>query len=151
MIFDTLEHSSLYEGCHPSFSRAFAWLKKFDTSTPDGRYEIDGQQVVAIVQRYQTAPSVAKKWETHRLHGDIQVVYLGSELVGHALRDQLIVHTPYNTERDAEFYEPPSIPSSLLTLNESSFAVFLPHDAHQPGVMVNHPAAVLKVVVKFCL
>ena len=151
MILDTLDHSSLYEGCHPSFPEAFAWLRKFDPTTLDGRYEINGQKIVAIVQRYQTAPSVEKKWETHRVHGDIQVVYSGSESVGHALRDQLCVRAAYNPEKDAEFYEPPSVPVSLLALSEGSFAVFLPHDAHQPGVMKEQPTSILKVVVKFRL
>ncbi len=150
MILDILENSSLYEGYDPSFPLAFAWLKKFDPSTPDGRYEIDGQKVVAILQRYQTAPPADKKWETHRVHGDIQVIYAGAELVGHALRDQLVVRTPYNPGKDAEFYEPP-VSSSLLSLSEGSFAIFLPHDAHQPGVMMKQPSSVLKVVVKFIL
>ena len=151
MILDTLENSSLYEGLHPSFPQAFAWLKKFDPSTPDGRYEIDGQKVVAILQSYQTAPADEKKWETHRVHGDIQVIYAGEELVGHALRDQLVVRTPYNPAKDAEFYEPPRHPFTLLNLSEGYFAVFYPHDAHQPGVMMEEPVSVLKVVVKFCL
>ena len=103
------------------------------------------------MQRYQTAPAAEKKWETHRLHGDIQVIYSGSELVGHAQRKQLVVRTPYNSTKDAEFYEPPVEPFTLLNLNEGSFAVFLPHDAHQPGVMLDQPASVLKVVVKFFL
>jgi hypothetical protein len=30
---------------------------------------------VAIVQRYQTAPTADKLWEAHQIYGDIQVVY----------------------------------------------------------------------------
>lgn len=149
MILDSLDNAALHEGLHPSFPKAFAWLKAFDPSTPDGRYEIGGPCLAAIVQRYETAPSPAKKWETHQVHGDIQYMVSGTELVGHAWRGKLSVLIPYNPEKDAEFYEPPASPSTLLKFEQGSFAVFLPHDIHQPGVMECTPAEVLKVVVKF--
>ncbi len=151
MILDLLRHSHLYEGIHPSFPKAFAWLQAFDPTTADGRYEIDGERVVAIVQRYESATQGSKKWETHRFHGDIQVVYEGEEFIGYARRDELTVKTPYSPEKDAEFYEPPSGPASTLLLKAGSFAIFLPHDAHQPGVMTSRSSSMLKVVVKFRL
>lgn len=151
MILDLLAHAHLYEEFHPSFPKAFAWLQSFDPAMADGKYEIDGPGVVAIVQRYETAPCDSKKWETHRVHGDIQVIYEGAEFIGYARRDELTVKTPYIPEKDAEFYELPSAPSSKLLLQAGSFAVFLPHDAHQPGVMIDQPASILKVVVKFRL
>jgi biofilm protein TabA len=151
MILDTLGHASSYEGLHPGFSRAFAWLSTFDPSTPDGRYEIGGPSLVAIVQRYATAPSAEKKWETHRVHGDIQFMVSEIESIGYARRKSLTLRVPYNAEKDAEFYEPPTFPQTLLMVKAGSFAIFLPHDAHQPGVMVDHPGDVCKVVIKFRL
>ena len=151
MILDLLGHSHLHEEVHPSFPKAFVWLQSFDPVTPDGRYEIDGPGVVAIVQRYETAPQDTKKWETHRVHGDIQVIYSGEEFIGYAKRGELSVKTPYSPEKDAEFYSPPSVPASAFLLKAGSFAVFLPHDAHQPGVMTGQPGPILKVVVKFRL
>jgi len=117
----------------------------------DGKYEIDGPGLVAIVQRYETASTESKKWETHRVHGDIQVIYSGQEFIGYARRDELSVKTPYLPEKDAEFYEPPAVSVSQLLLPAGSFTVFLPHDAHQPGVMIDQPEALVKVVVKFRL
>jgi YhcH/YjgK/YiaL family protein len=151
MILDLLSNTPLYEGFHPSFPKAFAWLTAFDPAMADGKYEIDGPGLVAIVQRYETAPKESKKWETHRVHGDIQVIYSGQEFIGYARRDELTIMTPYLPEKDAEFYEPPSAPAPHLLLPAGSFAVFLPQDAHQPGVMINQPESILKVVVKFRL
>ena len=151
MLLDTLANAALYEGFHPSFPKAFAWLRAFDRSTDDGKYEIDGPDLVAIVQRYETALSAAKKWETHRVHGDIQVIYEGEEFIGYARREELRVKTPYLGEKDVEIYEHPVYPSSSILLPSGSFAVFLPHDAHQPGLMIDQPNALLKVVVKFRL
>jgi len=151
MVLDTLSNSPSYEGLHPSFQRAFAWLSTFDPSTPDGRYEIGGPSLVAIVQRYATAPTHEKKWETHRLHGDIQYVVTGREQIGYAARESLAVKTLYNPEKDAEFYEAPSGPHAHLLLEAGFFAIFLPQDGHQPGVMIERADTVHKVVIKFRL
>jgi YhcH/YjgK/YiaL family protein len=151
VILDSLEHAALYGGLHRAFPKAFAWLASHDPATADGRYEIDGPGLVAIVSRYRTAPAEEKKWETHRIHGDIQFMVEGSELIGYAKRDLLTVRTPYNPEKDAEFYEPPAGIPSRLRLDAGSFAVFLPQDGHQPGVQVAAPEAVHKVVIKFRL
>ena len=51
MIQDQLVQSAHYEGLHPSFPQAFAWLKAFDPQTPDGKYEIAGPALTAGVQR----------------------------------------------------------------------------------------------------
>jgi len=151
MILDQLSSAASYEGLHPSFSRAFSWLTTYDTTTPDGHYEIGDPGLVAIVQRYVTAPAAEKKWETHRVHGDIQYIVSGAEEIGYALRESLVVKTPYNPEKDAEFYEAPAGSSSRMKLSEGDFAIFLPRDGHQPGVMIDQPAPIHKVVIKFRL
>ena len=151
MVLDTLANAASYEGLHPSFQRAFAWLSTFDASTPDGRYEIGGPSLVAIVQRYATAPAHEKKWETHCLHGDIQYVVSGREQIGYASRESLAVKTPYSPEKDAEFYEAPAGPHAHLLLEAGSFAIFLPQDGHQPGVMIEGSENLCKVVIKFRL
>ena len=149
MILDTLANISPYEGLHSSFNRAFSWLASYDPATPDGRYEIGDESLIAIVQRYVTAPAESKKWETHRVHGDIQYMVEGEERIGYAERATLAVKTPYNPEKDAEFYLAPESSSTLLELKTGSFAIFLPRDGHQPGVMIDHPALIHKVVIKF--
>jgi len=151
VILDNLTEASCYYWVHNSLPTAFAWLGSYDPATPVGRYEIDGSGLLAIVSRYRTAPVAEKKWETHRLHGDIQFMVSGSELIGYAPRESLIIRTPYDDGRDAEFYEPPVGVGSSFTLGDGSFAIFLPQDGHQPGIMLGTPAEVHKVVIKFRL
>lgn len=150
MLLDTLSSSSFYEGFHPSFPKAFAWLHAFDPAMVDGKYEIESG-LVAIVQRYETAPSTSKKWEAHRVHGDIQVIYSGQESIGYASTEKLKTKIPYLTEKDVEIYEAPTGASSMLLLSAGSFAIFMPQDGHQPGVMVECPEMLVKVVVKFVI
>ena len=151
MILDQLSASAAYESLHPLFPKAFAYLRAFDMKTEDGKYELHGQDLVAIVQRYQTAASADKMWEAHQVYGDVQVVYQGLEYCGHTEQTTLTVTKPYITEKDFEKYMPPASASTLLTLGRGNFAVFYPQDAHQPGVQVGTPGEILKVVIKFRL
>jgi YhcH/YjgK/YiaL family protein len=151
MILDQLSSSAAYESMHPLFPAAFAYLRSFRTDTEDGKYPLQGDDLVAIVQRYRTAPSADKLWEAHRTYGDIQVVYSGLELCGHADQRALKVTRPYDAEKDVEKYAPPESSSSLITLGRGNFAVFLPQDGHQPSVIAGTPSDVLKVVIKFRL
>jgi len=151
MIHDLLIHSVKYEKLHPDFPAAFAWLKAFDTSTPDGKYEIAGTDCVAGVQRYTTKPSSEKKWEAHRIHGDIQVVYLGNETCGHTDVTKLASSEIYSESKDLEKFSAPIFQTTQLDLRGGYFAIFYPQDAHQPGVANVEPTEVLKVVIKFKL
>jgi biofilm protein TabA len=151
MIIDRLSAASVYESLHPLFPQAFAWLRAFDPDTPDGKYPLVGEDLVAGVQRYRTAPAAAKQWEAHRVYGDIQFVCRGIEACGHADLRTLEMSQPYLPEKDVEKFAAPSGFSSLVILGGGNFAVFYPQDGHQPGVQIGSPAEVLKVVVKFRL
>lgn len=149
MILDQLSAAAAIASLHPLFPKAFAYLQAFDVQTEDGKYELQGQDLVAIVQRYETAPTADKLWEAHQIYGDIQVVYQGLEYCGHAEQKTLVVTHPYLAEKDVEKYAAPSAPSALLTLGRGNFAIFYPQDGHQPGVRVGTSSPILKVVIKF--
>ena len=149
MIHDQLTHAADYKSLHPDFAQAFAWLQAFDPATPDGKYEIAGPDLTAGVQRYETKPSIEKKWEAHEVFGDIQVLFAGEEFCGHTDVRTLTVTEPYLPAKDVAKYAHPAHPTTQLHFRPSTFTVFYPQDGHQPGVMVDLPASVLKVVIKF--
>ena len=151
MILDQLSASAAYESLHPLFPKAFAYLRAFDVKTEDGKYELQGDDLVAIVQRYRTAQTADKLWEAHQIYGDIQAVYQGLEYCGHADQKTLTVTMPYIAEKDVEKYAAPSVPSALLTLGRGNFAIFHPQDGHQPGVQIGASSEIVKVVIKFRL
>lgn len=149
MIHDHLNRATAYEPLHPLFPRAFAWLRAFDPSTPDGRHEILGSDLVAIVQRYRTDPASPKAWEDHRIYGDIQYLHAGRELCAHTDTRGLAVTRPYDALKDVEKYAPPAAPFSLIALTPGRFTVFFPGDAHQPCLVAETPSDIIKVVIKF--
>ncbi len=54
----------------------------------NGRYEIDGDNIYAIVQDYQTKSQSEGKWEAHKKYIDIQCVIKGKEKIGWGLLEK---------------------------------------------------------------
>lgn len=129
------------------------------------RVEIDGTPVVGAVDRY--TPFLSDSWprfESHRAMIDLQVVVAGRERIDivDTASASLVLDTPYDTERDMQFYRsadsriegaasPPLEPAdaTCLFLVPHLWGLFLPHDAHRPKMAADHDAtSVTKVVFK---
>ena len=152
MIIDHLTHAARYLTVLDGLAPAFDFLRRPDLAAlPDGRHELDGSRVYALLQSYTTRPRELGKPEAHRRYVDIQCLLAGREVCGIVhLRDDLGVDTPYNAERDFMFLRP--TPCDFVTLQPGTFAIFFPWDAHQPGCQAGDaPEAVRKVVIKIAL
>lgn len=149
MILDRLIHADRYRGLGGRVAEALDYLRRTDfSSLAAGRYELDGDRLVAIVQRYRTKPMTDVVWEAHRRFIDVQYVATGSERMGYVpLDDALPVRTPYNEAKDCVLFD---AQGDLFSVPAGSFAVFGPQDVHAPSLVGadNLPGDVLKVVVK---
>jgi biofilm protein TabA len=150
MILDRLEHAHLYRPLGVEIARALDYLRQTDLcKLADGRYELDGDRLFALVQRYRPKAASEALWEAHRRYVDVQYVAAGRERMGYTLlRSDLAVSRPYDPERDIIFYD---TDGDLVEVPEGSFAVFMPHDIHAPGLTLEPPETVkevCKVVVK---
>ncbi len=149
MIFASLQHADRYVASHPLLRAAFAALRAFDPATPDGRIDLQGDDLFLSVQRYTTKPAEDQPFESHRIYIDVQTIYTGRESITVEPIDRLEVAEPYDAERDAAFYRRPAETSGTrLDLTPGDFAVFFPEDGHQPVCECGGPAEVLKVVAK---
>lgn len=146
MIIDHIERAPLYNGIGARIRAALEYLAKTDFSgMKDGRHDIDGDKVFALVQRYETKPRNQGKWETHRRYIDVQYVASGAEVMGYAPAGGLTVIQPYSGERDCTFY---TGAGDFVTACAGTFIVFFPEDAHMPCLACETPVPVVKVVVK---
>ncbi len=148
MVVCHLKDSAQYETLHPNLKKAFDFLRCSDFYAMEtGRVAIDGTDVYALVQSYQTADPVDKKWETHEKYMDIQYVASGKETIGWLSIGMLEPSTSYNPEKDIRFYHDDG-PSTALRLEEGFLALLLPEDIHKPGCIAEASEEVIKVVVK---
>ncbi len=148
MIYDRLSNLKQYGPLPYGIPKAVDYLLWTDFSrVPEGRFELDGDRLVAIVQRYATRPLVEAEWEVHRRYADVQYIVEGAERMGHALLDpRLPVKQPYDERQDAALLD---AHGSFFRVAAGEVAIFLPHDVHAPCLAINdHIGQVRKVVVK---
>jgi len=147
MIVDTLEQWPCYR-FGPAWGRAMGYLESLGPDVADGRYEIDGAHVYAMVMSYETKCPDPPLFEAHRAYADVQAALSGTEALEWAPVGALAPTGPFDPDKDAGFYGKPA-EVTRVELRPGLFALLLPHDAHMPGVMAGPaPEAVKKVVVK---
>jgi biofilm protein TabA len=147
MILDTLAHAANYSGLNPRITRGLSWLGSFHADLPDGRYEIAGDEVYALVQSYETVPAKEKRFESHERYLDIQYVAAGTEVIHCVPTSALERLTSYDAAKDCTLYAETAATTPLL-LGPGSFAIFYPHDGHKPGCVNGTPSRIKKVVLK---
>ena len=145
MIIDQIPNSHLYYSLHAGIKPAFDFLLRTDPSSLSiGRYEMDGEALYAMVQQYTTKPEEQGSWEAHRRYMDLQVVIQGIEQIGYANINSL-AQGVYDTAKD---FLPLHGAGDFMTLQNGNFTLLLPQDAHMPGIAVDSPTPVKKIVVK---
>lgn len=146
MIIDSLKNAHFYYGINTKFAIALKFLIKTDFSGfLDGKYEINKDNIFAIVQTYNTKPNENDLFEAHRKYIDIQYVIEGKELIGYTNINNLMQKSPYNSDNDIIFMEGKG---DFFELSSDKFGIFMPQDAHKPSIAIDQPSLVKKVVIK---
>ncbi len=147
MIIDNMKNYARYAAMSEAFAKGFAFIERAKKENlAVGKYEIDGDNVFAMVQEYNSKlPSVAKT-ESHEKYIDIQYILSGMEAM-YALDVEKLTVKERPEGKDAIFYEDHEL-FSRLVLGADEFAIFYPGEGHKPGVAFDEPVPVRKVVVK---
>jgi len=133
----------------PSLRRAFDFLQVCDLlQLPDGRVEIDGDRVFALVQRYETVRTDAPKYECHRKYIDVQFIATGEEVIGWAPAERMSVTEAYDAGRDVCFGTIAAGTWTPVRLEAGQLMVLWPEDAHAPKGATGESKRVMKIVVK---
>ncbi|MCL1126698.1 YhcH/YjgK/YiaL family protein [Shewanella surugensis] len=150
MIIDTLENHQIYHPLHPRVAIALQHLATTDFSQVEpGSYPIEGKDIFAIVNDYETVSRETESFEVHRAYIDVQFVVSGDEEFGYLPLTHQSPSRPYETEHDyAEFdYHTNADNASFVQLKAGMFALFFPGDMHMPGTGET-AKKVRKVVIK---
>lgn len=146
-------YSSIYAnddlGKYPNgIRKAIKYLKETDFSRMEpGRYEIEGENIYALLMDIETAPVEKKRPESHKDYLDVQYIFSGCEKQGFAPdcgQAELIESKP---EKDIFFYAAYKS-ESFVIMPAGSYTVYFPNDLHRPGCAVDGPEKVRKVVIK---
>jgi YhcH/YjgK/YiaL family protein len=156
MIIDKIENSHIYNGLGKRIEKAFEYINYTDLKNiQPGKYEIDGENIFALISEYKTKLESEGKLEAHRKYIDVQYVISGEELMGYsplgnpafagatAGRQQIL--EPYKEENDIMFF---TGEKSFVKVSSGMFAIFFPEDVHMPGINTKKISDVKKLVIK---
>ena len=148
MIVTDLEHAQEQTALTPALQKAFDFLRQHEAhALPDGRVEIDGEQVYALVQSYETYRG-EPKFEAHRKYLDVQYVAAGEEIIGWAFIERMAVDAAYDEAKDVCLGRVAAADMTPVRLSAGHLAVLYPTDAHAPKLAAGTPTSVKKIVVK---
>lgn len=161
MITSTIAQLHWYRIISPHFAKAIEYALTTDFAPMEpGKYDIDGDNVFAIVNEYTTKPAAECDPESHRQYADIQIMIAGEEKFGYTPLTDQEPSVPFREDNDVAFYslpgetgqpgeqEEPGGSLNYITLYPGQFIVFFPSDIHQPEVFTRQPVVVKKVVIK---
>lgn len=134
MILDVLDNCDAYAALNPHFATAFAFLRRPDLAElAEGRHEVDGDNVYAVVAKGIGRKPEDALIETHDNYIDIQFVLKGTDRMGWKPRKDLGSETEASDPRnDVAFYE--DTPTVWTEVTPGMFAIYFPDDAHMPMI-----------------
>jgi YhcH/YjgK/YiaL family protein len=128
------------------WDEAFAFLKNHGLDTlAAGRYNIDGDNVYAMITENPTKNMDSTKWESHHNYIDLHLVIKGEEKIGIAPVSNLAVTMPYDASKDLANY---SGEGNFYTALPGTFFLFFPGDAHRPNITTGGNKPDKKIVIK---
>lgn len=144
MIFDKIYNLKNY---HVVSEKLLNFITNLDENTPEGHYEIDEKSYVNV-DCYDTKSHDKCFPEAHKKYIDIQIILSGKERLDFENIEKLLIKDEYDSQRDVLFFEIPQN-SNTVYLEQGSFVMLYPQDAHRPQMTASDtPQKVKKAVVK---
>ncbi len=146
MIKDNILNSDRYFHLSEGIKKGLEWICCTNLDElQDGRYEINGDNLYASIQTYETKEDA--KYEAHRKYIDIQFIISGSEKIGVININNCKTVIEYDSKKDIEFYDN-LVKDNYIVLSKGDFAILYPDDAHKPSISDNEKQTVKKLVIK---
>jgi biofilm protein TabA len=149
MVVTDLEHMAEQVNMTPNMKKALDFLMAAKGKEyADGRVEIDGDKVFALVQSYDSVVTDTPKFEGHRKYIDVQYVVSGEEVMGWAIATRATVTMEYLPDKDVWLGTVAAADVSGSRLSPGQAAVLYPIDAHAPRLAAGKSMWIKKIVVK---
>ena len=135
MIIDSLENATKYEALHPSFKKAFDFLRanKFGNVAEGTLFETDGIKAFGYYGKGKTKVESLETFECHDKNIDIQFCISEFEIFGWKPRaDCAVPKGDYNDEKDVRFFN--DYPDMFFRLSANQFVILFPEDVHAPMI-----------------
>ena len=147
MIFGVLDDLKLYKNLGENMAKGIEFVLNFSPEMADGRYEIDGKNVYAMVMTGKTKLPSESIYEAHRKYIDLQYIVSGEEETEYITVGDCEVEKPYDEEHD---YLMIRGAGSKVKVSAGHFYIAYPCDGHAP-MLSRNPNVIRKVIVKIAV
>lgn len=110
-----------------------------------GVYEVPEINTKMNIGHYTSKAEKECFWESHLKYIDVQIILKGEEYIAfnniHNLKE-------IKTDKEKDLIEYEGDELFRVLLKEGDILVLFPEDGHMPGIMINDPVSVKKVVYK---
>lgn len=153
MIVGKLKDAADYRGIHPMLDKALDYLNdEFLNTVGTESTHMEGQDLYATLNLFETLPDDALFFEAHRNYLDIHVPLSGEERMDIAYTPDLCPDDAVSKpENDFYAFSDKDPEHQSIVLRHGDFLVAFPSDAHRVKGQVSGPSDVRKVVFKIKL
>ena len=151
MITGTLEQlDRLLPQVAGNVKKALELLKQVDVmNLPNGKTPLDGENIFASVNTYETEPVTDRRPEKHFKYIDIQILGAGREAIGYTDVENVSDLTEDRRETNDVVFYGTTRNENFVELEKGDFAIFFPGEVHRPNCWFGEgPETVKKIVVK---
>lgn len=151
MITGTLEQlDRLLPQVAGNVKKALELLKTVDVENlPVGKTPLDGDDIFASVNTYETEPRADRRPEKHFQYIDIQILGAGRETIGYTDVENAGDLTEDRRETNDVVFYGTTRKENFVKLEKGDFAIFFPWEVHRPNCWFGEgPETVKKIVVK---
>ena len=144
MILDKLTEAKAYRGIHPRLDRVLELLNgEYLAQVPTQTRQLEGEALFVTRFDVESSTDESRLFERHRRYLDVFTLVRGRERVDLAPADKLELR-----EQRGDYWGGVCETEQSLTLTPGSFLVLFPGDAHRPGMAVEGPEPLSRVVFK---
>ncbi len=144
MILAKLEDAARYRGVHPRLDAALALLTEdWLVAVTGERRLLDGEALTVTRFAVRTVDDEARLFEYHERYADIFITAAGEERVDTAESASMEVR-----EQRGDYWGGVCRTEQALRLGPGRFLVLFPGEAHRPGMAVDRPAPIERIVFK---
>lgn len=145
MIYDETSQINRYLGLHPNLDEAIHFIQTHDLNQMElGKHLIKGEEVYCTIMEAITKKENETAFEIHHAYMDIQMDLKGKEEVQLCASDYKVLsfddHTDFGTVA--------GLKSQSIFLNENTFVMLFPKEAHKPSLAIGQATKIKKIVFK---
>lgn len=146
MIIDSINQMLRYLGIHPNLDQAIRYLVSTDIQKlGTGKFDIAGEDVFLMIRDAELSKTTSSIFEYHEKYMDIHLMIKGTETSNYG---QSVDNSTKSYDEKTDCGSIISNSMQINSIDEQTFIMYFPDEAHQPDNYFSGSEQVIKAVMK---